>query len=67
MREEADGRGHSTAAGAARVAAEAGVGLLVLTHFSVRYRDVSLLLDEARAIFPNTVAAADLMELDVPS
>lgn len=67
MRPEADARGHSTAAGAARVAAEAGVGLLVITHFSVRYRDVSLLLDEARVIFPNTVAAADLMELDVTS
>jgi ribonuclease Z len=67
MLAEAEERGHSTAAGAARVAAEAGVGLLFLTHFSVRYRDVNQLLDEARAIFPNTEAAADLMAFDVMS
>jgi len=67
MRAEADDRGHSTAAGAARVAAEAGVELLILTHFSVRYRDVSLLLDEARAIFPNSEAAEDLRVFDVNS
>jgi ribonuclease Z len=65
MLAEAEERGHSTAAGAARIAAEAGVGLLFLTHFSVRYRDVTPLLDEARAIFPNTQAAADLMAFDV--
>jgi ribonuclease Z len=67
MRAEADERMHATAAGAAQVAKDAGVGLLLLTHFSVRYRDVTPLLDEARAIFPNTQAAADLMVLDVPS
>ncbi len=65
MRAEADERMHATAAGAAQIAKAAGVGLLILTHFSVRYRDVTPLLDEARAIFPNTEAAADLAVFDV--
>ena len=65
MREEADARLHSTAAGAARIAAEANVGRLILTHFSTRYRDVTPLIEQARAIFPNTEAAEDLAELAV--
>lgn len=65
MRTEADERKHSTAAGAARIAAEAGVDRLILTHFSSRYRDVAPLLEEARAIFPNTNAAEDLMTVEV--
>lgn len=66
MSVEADERGHSTAAGAARTAAEAGVGRLILTHFSTRYRDSEPLLAEARAIFPNTDAASDLACFEVP-
>ncbi len=61
METEASERMHSTAAGAARIASEAGVGKLILTHFSTRYRDVEVLLAEARAIFPATEAAADLL------
>ena len=67
MATEADARRHSTAAGAARIAAEAGVGKLILTHFSTRYRDAEQLLAEARAIFPNTEAASDLACFDVPA
>jgi ribonuclease Z len=51
--------GHLTAARAARLAAEAGVSQLILTHISRRYRE-SEVLDEAQAIFPNTVVARDL-------
>jgi ribonuclease Z len=59
--------GHSTAAEAARVAAEAGARRLVLTHISSRYnRDTSELLAEAKAVFPETVIARDGMTLDVP-
>lgn len=46
---------HCTAEQAARSAVEAGVGKLLLGHFSSRYRDPSVLLHEALPIFPNTV------------
>lgn len=50
---------HSTAAQAATIAREAGVGKLLLGHFSSRYKTVDGLLDEARAVFPNTILAAE--------
>ncbi|HET6579767.1 MAG TPA: ribonuclease Z [Gemmatimonadales bacterium] len=59
--------GHSTASEAARLALEAGVRRLVLTHISPRYtRDAPELLAEARAVFPETVIARDGMAVDVP-
>ena len=66
MRVEADERMHSTAAGAARVALAAGAKQLILTHFSTRYRDVTPLVDEARAVFANSVEATDLAMFAVP-
>ncbi len=59
--------GHSTAAEAARVALDAGVRRLVLTHISPRYtRDAPELLAEARAVFPETSIARDGMSVGVP-
>lgn len=60
---KARSRGHSTAADAARIARAAGVGQLVLGHYSKRYEDESQLLAEARAIFPDTIAATEGMTI----
>ena len=49
---------HLTAAQAARLAREAGVGQLILTHISRRYSHKQVLA-EAQAIFPDTVVARD--------
>ena len=57
--------GHSTAGEAARTALEAGAGKLVIGHFSARYKEPDILLEEARAIFPETVAAEDGMTIAI--
>jgi ribonuclease Z len=57
--------GHSTAAQAARIAKRAGVRRLLITHFSTRYPDPSQLLTEARAIFPETALAEELVAVEV--
>jgi ribonuclease Z len=49
---------HLTASQAARLAVEAGVKYLILTHISRRYREKDVLA-EAQAIFPNTSVARD--------
>ena len=57
--ERASSTGHSTAHDAALLAKMAGAGKLLLTHFSARYWDVTLLRQEARAVFPNTEIAEE--------
>lgn len=52
-------RGHSTAAGAGRIAREAGAGTLIIGHYSKRYSDTGPLLAEASAAFGGPVIAAD--------
>ena len=59
MRKTAKERGHSTTEDAAKVAKMAGVGRLLIGHFSSRYKDLSLLLNEARAMFPATDIARE--------
>jgi len=59
-REKAIENGHSTAAEAASIAKKAQVDKLLLTHFSARYDETSLLVKEASAIYNNVEAAEDL-------
>ena len=68
LEEEADrarATGHSTAAGAARLAAQAGVRLLALTHVSSRHT-AGAIRDEARATFEPTVVPRDFDRVLVP-
>ncbi|WP_206502363.1 ribonuclease Z [Streptomyces chrestomyceticus] len=60
--------GHLTAGQAARVAADAGVRHLVLTHFSQRYSDASEFERQARAagFAGELTVARDLMRVPVP-
>ena len=65
-RDKAEEYMHMTAGQAARLALEAGVQQLIITHFSARYRDTEELGREAREIFPNTVVAEDLKRFPFP-
>jgi len=51
--------GHSTTKDAARTASEAEAGALLIGHFSGRYKDINVLVDEARTVFPQTYPAID--------
>jgi ribonuclease Z len=57
--------GHSTTLDAANTAEKAGVGSLVIGHFSARYKNISFLIDEARTLFPATFAAIDGKSFEV--
>ena len=56
---------HSTAEQAATVARNAGVGKLILGHFSARYEHEDGLLQEAKAIFPNSELASEGLVVQV--
>ena len=57
--------GHSTSLQAAKIALKAEAGKLLLGHFSSRYKDDSLLRDEACRIFPNTEIAEELKSYEI--
>jgi ribonuclease Z len=59
LKTQARERMHSTSAEAAEIASIAGVKKLLLGHFSSRYRDLSGLLNEAKAIFPESQLALE--------
>ncbi len=65
MKDSAAEFGHMTATQAATLAKKANVKKLIITHFSQRYKDVSILLKEAKKVFANTIAAEDLMQVEI--
>ena len=61
--EEEESKGHANVRQAAKIAKDANVKQLILTHISRRYKDPKELEDEARKIFPNTKVAYDFMKV----
>jgi ribonuclease Z len=64
-RDRAEETLHTTARQAAEIGRDAGVRLLALTHLSPRYFGKEL-LEEAREVFPATVAPRDFDVIEVP-
>jgi len=56
---------HSTARQAATFAKEAEVKKLIIGHYSVRYKDTIPLVEEARDLFPDTIAAEDGLTIEL--
>lgn len=56
---------HSTAKQAAKIATLADAKKLVIGHFSTRYSNVEILLNEAKEIFPNTVLAKEGLKIEI--
>ena len=65
MEELAEMTGHSTTADAAKTAVQSGAKALIIGHFSARYKDIIPLVDEARAIFPDSYPAIDGKTYDI--
>lgn len=64
-KDKAKERGHSTAAQAAQVALDAQAGRLLTGHYSSRYKDDTLIADEARAVFPNVILGNEGIRIPV--
>ncbi|WP_373825972.1 ribonuclease Z, partial [Bacteroides heparinolyticus] len=56
---------HTTAAQAAGIAKAAGVKRLLIGHFSARYEEETVLLQEASTIFPDTLLAKETLCVSV--
>ncbi len=56
---------HSTARQAATIALKANVKKLIIGHYSARYTNQNLLLEEAKRVFENTVLGEDLTIYDI--
>jgi ribonuclease Z len=63
LKAQAKLRFHATAEQAALIAKKANAKQLVIGHFSARYKDITPLLEEAKNVFSNTVAAEDGMQV----
>jgi len=58
--------GHSTAVQAATVASKANVDMLLIGHFSSRYKKIGDLEHEAKQVFEKTIAVSDGQTFTVP-
>jgi ribonuclease Z len=58
-------RYHTTSGEAGKIATLAGVKKLLIGHFSSRYMDLQILLDETRVEFPNTELAKEGQWFDI--
>jgi ribonuclease Z len=56
--------GHSTALQAATIAKLANVQKLIIGHFSTRYKNRTVFLEEAKQIFPNTILAEEGLTIE---
>lgn len=67
LQDKANNLGHSTTVQAAMIAKESGAKQLIITHISSRYseQDNQCLLDECRAIFPDTKIANDFFSVQI--
>jgi ribonuclease Z len=65
MKSVAQEKYHSTALEAATIAKKANAGMLILGHFSARYKELDQLLAEAQSIFKNTQLATDGLTIDL--
>lgn len=59
-------RGHSTTLDAAKAALQAEAGGLLIGHFSSRYKDLQLLVEECRSLFENTQIAEEGKTFTIP-
>lgn len=66
MSEMAEKTFHSTTLQAAQTARDAGVGRLLVGHYSSRFPSVDFYLDELKTVFPNAGLAHDLDEFEIP-
>ena len=68
LKDSAHEKKHMTSAEAAMIARDGYCDKLCLQHYSPRYsdRELKVLKDEAREIFPNTILTRDRMQFDIP-
>ncbi len=66
LKDIAEITGHSTSEDAAKIAKKANVKKLIVGHFSSRYKNTNIILQEAKAIFKNTQAANDGDKITIP-